>query len=71
MGKLDALLETCRTCHACRLGETRTNLVFGTGNENARLMFVGEGPGAQEDLQGIPYLFIRNRCPDTSPNSTL
>ncbi len=56
MGKLDALFESCRECHACRLGETRTNLVFGTGNENARLMFVGEGPGAQEDLQGIPFV---------------
>ena len=56
MGKLDALLEACKGCQACRLGETRTNLVFGTGNENAELMFVGEGPGAQEDLQGIPFV---------------
>lgn len=56
MGKLDALREACCSCQACRLGETRTNLVFGTGNENARLMFVGEGPGAQEDLQGIPFV---------------
>ncbi len=56
MGKLDALREACKDCQACRLGETRTNLVFGTGNENAKLMFVGEGPGAQEDLQGIPFV---------------
>ena len=56
MAKLDALREACSGCQACRLGETRTNLVFGTGNENAKLMFVGEGPGAQEDLQGIPFV---------------
>ncbi len=56
MGKLNTLMEECQNCHACRLGETRTNLVFGTGNENAKLMFVGEGPGAQEDLQGIPFV---------------
>ena len=56
MGKLDALHDACMSCNACRLGETRTNLVFGTGNENADLMFVGEGPGAQEDLQGIPFV---------------
>ncbi len=56
MGKLDALYAACRDCQACRLGETRTNLVFGTGNEEARLMFVGEGPGAQEDQQGIPFV---------------
>ena len=56
MCKMDALCEACRNCHACRLGETRTNLVFGTGNESARLMFVGEGPGAQEDLQGVPFV---------------
>ena len=56
MGKLDSLLAECRDCHQCQLGDTRTNLVFGTGNENAKLMFVGEGPGAQEDLQGIPFV---------------
>ena len=56
MGKLDALREACQGCHACQLGETRTNLVFGTGNENAKLMFIGEGPGEQEDLQGIPFV---------------
>lgn len=56
VSRLNELMEACRSCHACRLGETRTNLVFGTGNENAKLMFVGEGPGAQEDLQGIPFV---------------
>jgi len=43
-------------CLKCRLGETRTKLVFGVGNVRARLMFIGEGPGEDEDLQGIPFV---------------
>lgn len=56
MSNLAALRERCASCHACPLGDTRTNLVFGTGNEHAKLMFIGEGPGEQEDLQGIPFV---------------
>jgi len=47
---------TCKNCTACSLHETRTNCVFGTGNPNARLMFVGEAPGEKEDLSGIPFV---------------
>jgi uracil-DNA glycosylase family 4 len=43
-------------CRLCRLSEQRTRIVFGTGNEQARLVFVGEGPGADEDAQGIPFV---------------
>ncbi|MFN7964348.1 MAG: uracil-DNA glycosylase [Acidobacteriota bacterium] len=43
-------------CRRCRLCETRTQLVFGVGNPHARLMFVGEGPGADEDLKGEPFV---------------
>ncbi len=43
-------------CHRCKLWETRTNLVFGEGNPQATLMFVGEGPGADEDLSGKPFV---------------
>lgn len=43
-------------CHRCKLGETRKNLVFGVGNPDARLVFVGEGPGADEDAQGEPFV---------------
>ena len=43
-------------CRQCRLGETRTNLVFGVGNPEARVLFIGEGPGEQEDLQGEPFV---------------
>src|SRR5882724_4899780 len=43
-------------CTRCRLCEQRTNIVFGEGNPNAELMFVGEGPGADEDKQGRPFV---------------
>ena len=43
-------------CRGCSLAETRTNCVFGVGDRDARLMFVGEAPGEQEDLQGIPFV---------------
>lgn len=46
----------CRGCKKCALWETRTNVVFGTGNENAEVLFIGEGPGEQEDLQGLPFV---------------
>jgi DNA polymerase len=42
--------------HACPLRDVRTKLVFGAGNANADLMFVGEAPGAQEDQQGLPFV---------------
>ncbi|GAB4374315.1 MAG: hypothetical protein Kow0042_18860 [Calditrichia bacterium] len=43
-------------CTKCPLGHTRTNFVFGVGNENADIMFIGEAPGAEEDRQGIPFV---------------
>jgi len=52
----ETLEAECRACTKCSLCETRTNCVFGTGNKNARLMFIGEGPGEQEDLQGEPFV---------------
>ncbi len=50
------LQAACMNCQQCRLGETRTNLVFGVGNPEARVLFIGEGPGEQEDLQGEPFV---------------
>lgn len=52
----EELESSCRSCTACALHETRTNCVFGTGNRNARLMFVGEAPGEKEDLSGVPFV---------------
>ena len=50
------LKSECAGCSRCELCETRTNLVFGVGNEAAEVMFIGEGPGEQEDLQGEPFV---------------
>jgi DNA polymerase len=50
------ILEDIGDCRRCRLHEGRKNLVFGVGNEQAKLVFVGEGPGADEDEQGIPFV---------------
>lgn len=50
------LENECKSCHKCALGDTRTNCVFGTGSRTAELMFVGEAPGEQEDLSGIPFV---------------
>lgn len=52
----DELKAACSNCTGCRLCETRTNVVFGVGNESADILFVGEGPGEQEDLQGFPFV---------------
>ncbi len=52
----EELESACASCHKCPLGDTRTNCVFGTGNKNARLMFVGEAPGEKEDLSGVPFV---------------
>lgn len=56
MDTWESLKTECSTCSLCDLCRTRTNLVFGTGCENSRLMFIGEGPGEQEDLQGEPFV---------------
>lgn len=45
-----------KQCKKCKLCKTRNNVVFGTGNREAKLMFIGEGPGADEDLQGEPFV---------------
>ena len=43
-------------CKRCELGQTRSHIVFGTGNPHARVMFVGEGPGKNEDIKGVPFV---------------
>ena len=50
------LKSACGSCTRCGLCETRRNVVFGVGNENADVMFIGEGPGEQEDIQGEPFV---------------
>lgn len=56
MTTLEALGAEAASCTACVLSETRTKVVFGTGAPDARLMFVGEAPGRDEDLQGEPFV---------------
>lgn len=50
------LEQKCQGCQGCTLWETRHNVVFGVGKKDADVMFVGEGPGEQEDLQGEPFV---------------
>ncbi len=53
---LNQLKNITLNCHKCSLAQTRTNVVFGIGNPNAKILFVGEGPGQNEDLTGIPFV---------------
>lgn len=53
---LVSVFHEARDCTRCRLSETRTQVVFGSGNADADLMFVGEAPGAEEDRQGLPFV---------------
>jgi DNA polymerase len=54
--KLVELFKEVQRCEKCPLYETRTKVVFGAGNADADLMFVGEAPGAEEDRQGLPFV---------------
>ncbi|MCF7810670.1 uracil-DNA glycosylase [bacterium] len=54
--ELQALEKTVSQCKKCELSQTRKNVVFGQGNPQARLMFIGEAPGADEDRQGQPFV---------------
>lgn len=56
MDSWEALKTDCADCRRCALCEGRTHLVFGVGNEKSPLLFVGEGPGEQEDRQGEPFV---------------
>ena len=52
----EILTEACKSCTKCGLHSKRTNIVIGRGNINAPLMLIGEGPGEQEDKQGLPFV---------------
>lgn len=55
-GSLDQHFDSVKDCQACSLGETRTKFVYGVGNPNADLLFIGEAPGADEDRIGEPFV---------------
>ena len=65
MDSWDKLKAECAGCRACALCETRHNLVFGVGREDAEVMFIGEGPGEQEDLKGEPFVGPAGKLLDT------
>ena len=52
----ETLRKDCLQCRGCALAATRTNVVFGVGRQDAEVLFVGEGPGENEDLQGEPFV---------------
>lgn len=52
----EQLNEAIKDCKRCKLCANRTNIVLGTGNKDADIMFIGEGPGADEDMEGIPFV---------------
>ena len=52
----EELRENCLNCHACQLRQTCTQVVFGVGDPHAEVLFIGEAPGANEDIQGEPFV---------------
>ncbi len=64
MSGWDDLINACRSCRKCALAETRTNIVIDRGSRKAQVMLVGEGPGRQEDMQGIPFVGQAGRLLD-------
>ncbi|MDD3237467.1 MAG: uracil-DNA glycosylase [Candidatus Gastranaerophilales bacterium] len=53
---INQILKVCNQCYSCPLGKTRDNLVFSDGNPNAKIMLIGEAPGAEEDASGTPFV---------------
>ncbi len=64
MNSLGALREETEKCCLCPLAETRNRVVFGSGNENAGIMLIGEAPGANEDRGGLPFIGQAGRLLD-------
>ncbi len=62
---LKSVFEEARVCVRCPLHQTRTNVVFGAGNADAELMFIGEAPGANEDRLGLPFVGQAGKLLDT------
>ncbi len=54
--ELNKIKEECNNCSKCTLGLTRNNIVFSDGNPNAKILLIGEAPGAEEDASGVPFV---------------
>ena len=61
----EELEQQCKNCRRCSLADTRKNVVFGVGVPDAEVLFIGEGPGANEDEQGEPFVGRAGRLLDT------
>lgn len=70
MDNWENLKSECLNCRRCSLCETRHNVVFGVGPENAEVLFIGEGPGEQEDLKGEPSSVGAANCLTTCWSSS-
>ena len=57
----EELEQQCINCRKCAIGNKRTNCVFGCGNKNADIMFIGEAPGQSEDAEGIPFVGLAGK----------
>lgn len=66
----EKLEEAIKGCNRCKLYKTRQNIVFGTGNKNAKIMFIGEGPGADEDRLGEPFVGKAGKLMDMAFQAT-
>ena len=66
---LKKLNSECVECTSCNLSETRKNVVVGKGNESAQVVIIGEGPGEQEDITGLPFVGRAGKMPDTALSS--
>ena len=53
---LKNIKNECENCYKCELGKTRKNIVFSDGNANAKILLIGEAPGADEDATGLPFV---------------
>ncbi|MDD4083297.1 MAG: uracil-DNA glycosylase [Sphaerochaetaceae bacterium] len=67
--ELDELRQRCEACQGCKLCQTRTKVVFGEGNEKSDIMFIGEGPGGNEDLTGKVFVGPAGQLLDKMLNS--
>ena len=66
---LKKLNSECVECTSCSLSETRKNVVVGKGNESAQIVIIGEGPGEQEDITGLPFVGRAGKMLDTALSS--
>ena len=66
---LKKLNSKCVECTSCNLSETRKNVVVGKGNESAQVVIIGEGPGEQEDITGLPFVGRAGKMLDTALSS--